>query len=130
MSLHCFRNNSVGCVCGKCAFVFCVNADQKVLKVLKGFARRRGTSLSLTGASGSSLLEYATGVERYVSAGQEVGKFGRAEDEQKEENSASSLGSERFLLAFSQTEVPSAKLQKLAHAVVTPLHARNSAMKN
>lgn len=50
-------------------------------------------------------------------------------DEQKEENSASSLGSEKFLLASSQIEVPSAKLQKLAHVVVTPLHARNSAMK-
>lgn len=90
----------------------------------------RRVLLSLTGSSGSSLLESATGVERSVSAGQEVGKFGGAEDEQKEENSASSLGSERFLLASSQIEVPPAKLQKLAHVVVTPLCARNSALKN
>lgn len=63
-----------------------------------------------------------------MSAGQQVGKFGGAEDEQKEENSASSLGSEKFLLASSQIEVPSAKLQKLAHVVVTLLGARNSAL--
>lgn len=47
-------------------------------------------------------------------AGQEVGKFGGAEDEQKEENSASSLGSERFLLASFQIEVPSAKTPEVS----------------
>lgn len=47
------------------------------------------------------------------------GKFGGADEEQKEENSASWLGSEIFLLASSQKEVPLAKLQKLAHILVT-----------
>lgn len=56
------------------------------------------------------------------------GKFGGADEEQKEENSASWLGSERFLLASSQKEVPLAKLQKLAHIVVTHLYTRNSVL--
>lgn len=43
------------------------------------------------------------------------GKFGGADVEQKEESSASSLGSERFLLATSQKEVALAKLQKFSY---------------
>lgn len=59
------------------------------------------------------------------------GKFGGAEAEQKEWNLASSLGSERFLLASCQKEVPQrgTALQKLYHALVGGLLAMCTALK-
>lgn len=59
------------------------------------------------------------------------GGQGNLEELKESRRNGTSLGSERFLLASCQKEVPqhSTALQKLYHALVGGLHARNAALK-